>query len=406
MALTPLASTTVTGSPTFYTGCTSEGTNQALVVGYNGYVHQYSLTTFVETSSSATLSNPSGIAMITPACAVIISSSVAQIDFYQLSTGYIQAITGTAGTSAKNQVIAGDVTTGTVMYVTNTARTLVTVSSSFTTSSLTLRTGNTAYCAPICVINKSSGRWLVGTDIGQIYEIDNVGNIYNTIEVNADNTQGLYASESGSALIQYAVSNLAYDNNMLLVGMGDGTTYVYEYTTGTKVYQSQFKGTSQNNGILFSVAASGEVAAIVGGTSWSNPGIPLFELDFTVKPLKVRDAIYTGSAIANPQDIGVNRNTGIGWFTGPTSGSVATIYFFSITGVRATSLQTFTVPGNPICRLWLLDNTSGSTVGRPLLDVSMQSPATYRVPSGKTIIAAVQVGDGESATYSGSQFNT
>ena len=263
-----------------------------------------------------------------------------------------------------------------------------------------------AACAPICVINKSSGRFLVGTDIGQIYEVDINGNIYNTLNVNVDNTQGVYASESSAATVTYPVSNLAYDNNILLVGMGDGTTFVYDYTMGTKIAQAQFKGTSSNNGIIFTPAASGEVAAIVGGTGWSNPGIPLFELDFTVKPLKVKDVIYTGSAVSAPQDASINRNNGIGWFVGPTAGSVATIYFYSVTGVRPTSLQTFTYPGNPQGRLTLIDLTSGSAVGRPLLDTYIQFPATYRVPSGKTILAEVEIGDGESAIFQAAQIST
>jgi len=47
----------------------------------------------------------------------------------------------------------------------------------------------------------------------------------------------------------------------------------------------------------------------------------------------------------------------------------------------------------------LLDDTTSNMVGRPLLDTYMQSPATYRVPTGKTLKVMVKVGEGEDAVW-------
>jgi hypothetical protein len=407
MALTPLASTVIGGSHTFFPGITNEAANEAYVIGYGtSFLHRYSLTTFAEVASTSMQSNSCGIALINSASAVGVSSTTGNAQFYEISSGYTQTISAGSTSQGNNQNIAGDPTNNTVMFISSGTRTLHRIVN-FTYTSLTINTGATNDGAMNCIIAKSPGRWLLGTQGGAVYEMDSSGNILNRLQISLDNTSGAGYFETNSAVAFLPISNLAYDNNLLLIGCGDGTCLVYDLTTQTKIYQYQINSNSQNRGILFSPAASGEVVAVLD-TTQSNPGRSVCEMDFTVKPLKFYDSMYTNST-NTPQAVGINTQTSVGWFTQTDASSVTRIYFFRISGVRPTTTQLFTVnPGgvDQKARLLLLDDTSGNTVGRTVLDTYMQSPATYRVPSGKSLIAAVKVGEGEDATFQANSDST
>lgn len=407
MALTPLASTVIGGSHTFFPGITNEATNEAYIIGYGtSFLHRYDLTTFAEVASTSMQSNSCGIALINSASAVGVSSTTGNAQFYEISSGYTQTISAGSTPQGNNQNIAGDPTNNTVMFISSGTRTLHRIVN-FTYTSLTINTGATNDGAMNCIIAKSPGRWLLGTQGGAVYEMDSSGNILNRLQISLDNTSGAGYFETNSAVAFLPISNLAYDNNLLLIGCGDGTCLVYDLPTQTKIYQYQINSNSQSRGILFSPAASGEVVAVID-TTQSNPGRSVCEMDFTIKPLKFYDSMYTNS-VNTPQAVGINSQTSVGWFTQTDASSVTRIYFFRISGVRPTTTQLFTVnPGgvDQKARLLLLDNTSGNTVGRTVLDTYMQSPATYRVPSGKSLIAAVKVGEGEDATFQANSDST
>lgn len=407
MALTPLASTVINGSHTFFPGITNEAANEAYIIGYGtSFLHRFDLTTFVEVASTAMQSNSCGIALINSASAVGVSATTGNAQFYEISSGYTQTMSAGSTPQGNNQAIASDTANNTVMFISSSTRTLHRIVN-FTYTALTINTGTTNDGAMNCIIAKSSGRWLLGSQGGAVYEVDSSGNILNKLQVSLDNTSGAGYFETNSGVSFLPISNLAYDNNILLIGCGDGTCLVYDWTTKTKLYQYQINSNSQSRGILFSPAASGEVVAVLD-TTQSNPGRSVCEMDFTVKPLKFYDSMYTNS-VNTPQAVGINSQTSVGWFTQSDASSVMRIYFFRISGVRPTTTQLFTVnPGgiDQKARLLLLDDSSGSTVGRTVLDTYMQSPATYRVPSGKSLIAAVKVGEGEDATFQANSDST
>lgn len=400
MALTPLASTVIGGSHSFFPGITNEAANEAYIIGYGtSFLHRFSLTTFVEVASTSMQNNSSGLALINSASAVAVSATTGNAQFYEISSGYTQTLAAASSPQGNNQGIAGDPTNNTVMFISSSTRVLHRIVN-FTYTALTLNTGSTTDGAMNCIIAKSPGRWLLGTQGGAVYEVDSSGNILNKLQVSLDNTSGAGYFESSSAVCYLPISNLAYDNNLLLVGCGDGTCLVYDYPTQTKVYQYQINSTSQLRGVLLSPVASGEVVAVID-TTQSNPGRSVCEMDFTVKPLKFYDSMYTNSA-NTPQAVGINTQTSVGWFAQNDASSTQRIYFFRISGVRPTATQTFTVQNSGIdqkARLMILDDTTGNMVGRPLLDTYMQSPATYRVPSGKTLKIMVKVGEGEDAVW-------
>lgn len=400
MALTPLASTIVTGSHTFFPGITNEATNEAYIIGYGtSFLHRYDLTTFTEVASTSTQTNSCGIALINSASAVIVSATTGNAQYYNIATGATSTIAAASVSQGNNQIIAGDPANNTVMFFGSGTRTLhKIVNFTYTAVTVNLSTGTDG--AINCLIAKSSGRWLIGTQGGAVYEVDSNGNILDRLQVSLDNTSGAGYFEATSGVFYLPISNLAYDSNILLVGCGDGTCLVYDWTTKTKLYQYQINSNSQNRGILFSPAASGEVVAVLD-TTQSNPGRSVCEMDFTVKPLKFYDSMYTNSA-NTPQAVGINTQTSVGWFTQTDASSVTRIYFFRISGVRPTTTETFTVQVGAVdqkARLMLLDDTTSNMVGRPLLDTYMQSPATYRVPTGKTLKVMVKVGEGEDAVW-------
>lgn len=89
MALTPLASTVIGGSHTFFPGITNEATNEAYIIGYGtSFLHRYDLTTFAEVASTSMQSNSCGIALINSASAVGVSSTTGNAQFYEISSGY------------------------------------------------------------------------------------------------------------------------------------------------------------------------------------------------------------------------------------------------------------------------------------------------------------------------------
>lgn len=406
MAITPLASSVISGSPTFYRGCTNEANNEVLVVTNNNNLIRYSTNTYNVTSSSTIFASCAGVALINAASAVLCTSGVSQAQFYELSSGYAQTISApNSSSNGKSQIIAGDPTTGTVIYIVASGSiSLVKVTSSFTATALSPPTYNSGDAGWTCIINKSSGRWYLGSISGGIYEIDNNGNILNKILPNA-NIQGLSYSNNTSTLTSNYISTMVYDNNILTVGYGDGNIIFFDTTTNTQIYQHSARSPSQSNGTMLA-AASGELFGYFVNNA--NPGSLVFEADIVCGPMKVYDYIYANSSGA-VQDIGVNTQSSKGWWLQPDSVGTARIYFFSISGVRATTTRTFSVQVGGIdqkCRLILLDNTSGNTLGRPILDTYMQSPATYRVPTGKTIIEVIKIGDGESASWDCSQYST
>lgn len=407
--LTPLASALVTNGGSFFTGTTSEATNEALILNYStSFVHKYSLSTFVETASASVGTNACAIALISTASAVTVSSTASLVFYYEIATNYAQSIAAPANAvQGQNQSMAGDLLTNVAMYVNSSTRTLYRINSNFTVTSLVPNLGTANDAAFNCIINKGSGRWLAGTQGGSVYELDNSGNILNRLQISLDNTSGASYFETNSGVVFLPVSNLAYDNNMLFISCGDGTNLVYDYTTGTKLYQYQTNSNSQSRGTILSRAASGEVVGGIASTA-SNPGYSIYEMDFTIKPLKYYDSVYTNSTNII-QDFGINTQTSIGWWTQTDASSNPRIYFFRISGVRPTTTRTFTVQNNGIdqkARLILLNEASGSTLGRPLLDTYMQSPATYRIPTGKTTIEMVKVGEGEDALWDCSTYTT
>jgi hypothetical protein len=401
--LTPLASATITGSPTFYRGCTYEAANEAIIVDTGSILRRFSLATYNQTASSAISANCAGVALISGASAVMCHSSGSIVSYYEISTGYVQTLVAPSNsTNGKNQIIAGDPTTGVAMYVTSlSGNTLVRVSSSFSATNIAVPLYSSGDAGFSCIINKSSGRWYAGGLSGAIYELDSSGNILDHFMPSINN-QGMAFANTTNGSNAY-ISNMAYDNNILAVGYFDGTTLFFDTTTRTEIYQHSARSTSSTNGTLLTTA-SGELFGIYHGVS--NPGDVVWEADMSLNPMMVYGNIHTGST-GTPQDIGVSTTSSRGWWLQPNSSSVATITFFSVSGVRPTTTRTITVTSGGVdqkARVLLVD--SASAVGRPYLDTYMQSPATYRVPTGKTIIELVKIGEGETATWDCSQYST
>lgn len=351
----------------------------------------------VMNASAVCLTAPSGITMINTASAVIVSSSVTTVDYIEVATGYRTNVAGglTTFASFKSQQIAGDTSAGIAFATSSTINTLVKMTSGQVITKPVIN--GTASFTPICVILKSPGRWLVGGKFGKVYEIDSSANIIDQLDVgNLPNT-GI--SSTNANISPPTIGFMSYDNNLLLVSTED-SLQLFDYSTKTKLWHTPVSQ-SLNTGVLCA-AASGITlfSRLVAPSTENNIGT---ELDFTVAPVQVRDCLFTDSTnlvVAT----GLNPASNLGFLLQSTSEKVR---IFNVIP-RGSTTRTITVQVAGIdqkARVLLLNDTGLGTATR-LLGTVIQSPGTYRVPTGTNIIEIVKVGDGTNALWDVTRYST
>jgi len=367
---------------------------------------KYDMSTFGFIGSATCLSSPGAICLINNASSVIASTSVTTVDFIENATNYRTNKAGglaLAG-NAKNQRIAADTASGIAFYVSSTANKLVKlVGSPQSVTQITLP--GVANFLPTCVILKSTGRWLVGGRFGKIYEINSSGNVVDELVVPLSPNTGILSTTALGNLAIDAISSMSYDNNMLLVGT-EQALMLFDYSTKTLLKQMFIhQATNQPQNAVLCAAASGETVL-----SWSNAfgaGVEnnlIQELDFTVAPFQLRDNLHTDST-NKIVSTGFNPTTALGFALQQTSEKIR---IFSVV-TRASTTRTFTVnPGgiDQKFRLILIDDSGGVGNASIILDTYAQSPATYRIPTGKTILELVKVGQGTNALWDYSRYTT
>jgi hypothetical protein len=334
--------------------------------------------------------------MINSASAVATSTSLNTVDFIEIATGYRQAITGgnsgTTSQTTKGQVLASDLTSGNALGVSSTSNTIVRISSSQVVSSVVLN--GLSNDVPYAMILKAPGQWLCGTQYGMVYELDQFGNILDTFDLQYALSRGLVSSAS----IGGKIYNLAIDGNLLLISSSAALVLV-DWSTKTiiKIYSP---GADQSNTPqMFCVGASGETVMCSPTPSINGT---LFEVDYTIQPIQIRDQIYLDSTSVVSI---VNMSTAGPAFSIDTAGKVR---FFNVTP-RGTTTRTVTVQVagvNQKARLTQLDDSVGVGNSFVTLDTYMQSPGTYRVPTGKTMMEVTKVGDGALALFDVSRYST
>lgn len=401
MSLTYINGATLS-SASIRNGCTDEINNQVLIVESTGpSLRKYNLNTVAQVGSNITcVSSPSAICLINSASAVITSSSSGSVDFIELSTNYRVNVTGapTVSSTSSKQVIAADPTNSVAMACTSTAKQLVRINgSTFNTTNLSNLeiVGSSTFT---CIILKSPGRWLAGTSLGEIVEVDSTGKVYDRMRISIENNVGR-EPDSGSLLIT-DIYGLAFDNNMLLVSTGQGVLLYYDWTTKTLLNTRPICVFSGGQAFTLSNTASGVTC---GGSLSTSSGSPFVALDITCRGLDTDGYIFTGGTGAILA-AGINTLNARGWFLfGSTN-----LRVFSLSPNRVTTTRTFTVTdsGQNVENELILLDYEASSIGKPILHTYMKSPATYRVESGKVILEIIKYGDGDNAKFAFNKYTS
>jgi hypothetical protein len=348
--------------------------------------------------------------MLNSASAVVVSNQNS-VDFINMSNMYRQTVAGGAacyvggtGTSDKQQLVAADLSAGVALAngANSVASTLVKITASpqavstFTIPVVGAGDNITA------IILKSPGRWIVGTFYGNLFEIDSSGKVYDETSLSLISPEG--GARQSSQLYINTVHNMSYDNNLLLVSTPTGI-FLLDWGTKTIIQSKAGIGaTSTANAFQICQGASGVTLAGDMASLGSSQSF-IREVDYTIKPLTV-----SGVAVSNGTPgavVCVSPVSGIGAFISTNREGRAVTITPRDSTTRTIWVQSASSGGtDQKARLTIIDDTAGVNNSFVILDTYMQSPATYRVPTGKTLMEIIKVGNGSTATWDVSRYNT
>ena len=392
-------------------GCVNEFNNSVLLVDtVNGNIRQIDMATLGRIEPYCPLSNvnPTGIAMLSSASAIVCFSGTSTLDVVELSGGYRSSygvpnsLPSESQQQARGQHIATDPISKVAVIISGSVNINIFNGVNFLGSTPTNFTIK-ANTQTLCVIYKESNRFLVGTSGGEIYEIDQFGSSLKRMELVNPNTSGNQLTSMNPRIVA-----MSYDNNLLFVSTEPGIGYVIDWSTLTQLSTMSINAASQ--GLLISNSASGTCIGSISPQLNNNKVV--VEFDFTSG---------TAAAGKNPLllpsntqivDVGINRVTGRGYIVQQITSN------FQSNAVPITAILTLTdiTPRDTVVRPFI--NTDGGThvkariilidltVDEILLDTYAQSPGTYRVPTGKDVLELVKVGDGATALWAVSRYTT
>lgn len=411
MSLTFLGTLTAT-SCTWRDACVDEVNNHVVFVeSTSTTLRRYDLTTRNQVGTSYTcVASPAAVCLISSASAVVASASSASFDFIELTSGYRTNITSMntvfSASVSKGQYIAADSSAKVGFYVTSATRELVRVDGN-TFGGARMQNyrlnSNESFCS---IIYKSPGRFLVGSNFGQVYEIDLNGIVVDQLSNIVEPTDGL-GILSGTR--ETAIYWMAYSDNILAVSFKGSTSVLfYDWTTKTQIKRLSPGG--QNNGNFLTNSASG--VCLIGRSYLSQDAtsIPqtLSELDITVAPGSINDspALIPNSTVT--MGGGINTSNGICFVMQQNSTTPANMYIFQLaprasvtSSVTIQSPSGTNVPGRLIA---IQDN--GSNDSKVVLDTYMLGPATYRFPAGKNLKVIAEYKEGTSSRWECAEITT
>jgi hypothetical protein len=396
---------TITPSATVEDMIFNPANNQLMIIDSANNLRFYNTATQTLLTTYGTQTNPQGLTIINNASAICGSSSLTTINFIELSSGFTSTVSGGLVTNftQKIQQMAADPNSGVAFQTSSTVNTLVRISTSFAVTQIKIgedfSNGNWS-----SVIFKSPGRFLIGSTQGTILEIDLAGNVQDSFRLSFQSpmstSSGIYNQQTPGD--PPTANYLSYDNNLLQV-ITNQALFTIDWTTKTIIKTVPVNTSTSTSGLpdLICQGSSGETLFSRNYTS-SNRVVQ--EIDYTVSPTNTHGELYTNNTGVISL-LTMSQTTGQAVAYQP---AIPAIYCFTVTP-RATTTRTVTVnPGgiNQKARLILIDDTGGVGNSFVFLDTNMQSPATYRVPTGKTIKEIVKVGSGTGATWDMSSYST
>lgn len=379
-------------------GCTDETNNRVCVVDSSSTTFRaYSLDSpFTQFGSNTTcLSSPAAICLINSASAVIRSSSVTTTDFIELSSNY-RTNTGVSVGSAvpaisKGQQAAGDTSAQVAFFAATTAQTIVRVSvPANSIQAITIPSMGSSNVT--CVILKSANRWLIGTNKGEIYEIDGAVNVIDSWHSNM--TPSLGFTRGNLTIPGSTIQFMSYDNNLLCFTDTDGNVFRMDWSTKTMIGQEHI-ALGNDKGMTLSHSASG--ICLMSMDYANNTIKPIYEYDITILPGTVRDTLFTDSAAPVPA-MGINTTNGKAWAIQNTTEKIRV---FTVTPRDSmVQPQPFSLEaGYSGARVLLLDDTAGQGTIKIILDTNILPSSSYRIPTAKSLIACMKYGDGATAKW-------
>lgn len=394
MTISNVVSVTPT-SATLRDGCVDELNNNLIIVeSTTPTLRKYNMTTGVQSGLSyGTSSSPSCVELVAPGVAAIGYSGTSVIDFMDISTGFrLSGAAGTTTSTVKGQLMAADLSLQMGFMTSSTSRQFFRFdyAAGGTVQSFT-NTPINASSQYNAIILKSTGRWLLGTTAGQVVEIDRFGQIIDIADFGSNpNSGNLSVSTNSVNSIMY----MSYSDNLLLLSWTNGSQTLIDWSTKTVIGQREGGGTSA--GVLISTASSG---VCISSRSYTVSGVTsncIFETNFTTGGMSESLPLFTdqtSSVFAG----GFNTQTGRGW----ALQSTPRIRFFDVAPRDSTTVTLSYQPlGSHVqARALILDRTGGTCAPIPLLDTFFQSPGTYRLPTGKTILGLYQYGEGADALF-------
>lgn len=394
MSITFTGSITPTPTIVFKDACTNEAANTILFIESNSNsLRQYNLSTLSQVGVNLSVTpTPVAITMIAAGSAVVANSG-SSADLIELATGYQQNFTGGGAISSftvRAQQGAGDTTSRIAFFcATNTNRILSKFDgNSFTFTQVTMAFQQSEI--PNCIIFKETGRFLVGTSAGRVYEIDTAGNIVDKFDFFFDNFYFLNSSMLPS------IVQLAYADGFLTISYSQGIVSFIDWTTKT-LLDSKHDGTQ--NGMTFSNSASGEFLVSRNYTTAQNNVI--YEMDTSISGLINIDHLFTDST-GSISACGINTTNNLGWSIQNTANKIRV---FSVNPTsRATRIVT--TLNNAPARVIIIDETGGQGTLKRVVDTYTTSPRTFRLETGKSYIELVKINDGTNATWDASRYST
>lgn len=393
--ITLSASATISSGNVF--DATTDNTNNIALIldGGNNKLNTYNLATgALITSASVLASLPRSVVSVNNgASAFIAYFNTNSVSLMELPSGFRTDISG--GTSINNisatKKAALNPVTGNVVWSTDATGTISKlVISTHTASNITIDVCVNDLIYSIAYYGNS--HFLIGTEYGRIYEIDENGVIYNEAAIQLPTTiTGVY---QGGSIVTPQIASISVDNNLVLIATLQGTLHLWDWSTRTELQMIQVG--VLNSSILISPSASGEVIFThITSQQTTNSYAPIYELDFTINPLTVRSTAFT-STITGYQGMNAMNSTN-GQFVVCKADAAQTLIFGYITP-RASTVQTLSSPGNVPVDITILDDlgTSSSVI----LNTYMASPGNYRLPTGRNILEIIKSGDGTDAQWS------
>lgn len=373
--------------------------NRIVTLHSDNSLRAYSMSTLLQTFAATGLtSSVRGTCLLNSASAVVISSATT-IDYVELSSGFHHAVAGGIGAgTARPQTIASDPASGIALAVPLFGHQLVKI----TATPQTVTNSSTLSVVDVngvfqCIILRTTGRWLVGTNYGYVYEYDSNFNLTDQLKVTLTPSTG---TSLGVSFVEPVITSLSYADNLLTIGSDQGV-WVFDWSTKT---QLKFAPASNTTTQVITTLSNTSSGICLHSLIVNNKNASIKELDIAIRPLYVRDALGSNT-VQGVVNLGINTATSIGWAVQP---NINLLTAFTITP-RDSTLRTFTaqiVGIDQKCRLALIDDTGGAGNNFVCFDTIMQSPATYRVPTGKSIIEFKKVNDGTTALWSGSSYST